>query len=1166
MPYTSKQKALLLPMLEKLQAPNFRQDFALVAQSDFFKKNDPGVVEFQKNLELLHRYKEQLQKKQPTELTEEQFRKVWASVQKYCGSALPELQKKITEVDQNSEERTMIQVCINCVGDYKDFFEKVDAQEKKYDQMPHQEPVVAPAAEPVPFSSDEAVPYFAALDQRNVLDKMDDLAEDAKLSPEKARQVQEYRNAVAMLTHYAREKSQGHPVDPATEQLAKEAWNYIRDHSRQIEQDLGRDLASADVGGEKYAAVQSFLGAVNACRVAVTQVESREILRRHMVQDVLLGRKVQQVQKELLAYDADHRVEKMVGSEFEWDDDEIDADPEVDQMREELSGFQWRMQKLDVTFDNDYAALDRRVKAIRQQLPAEVLERFRNVEGLEDFVHEIRELPIRLDWERRKMIDLTTRVDAKVADILGGDAASPEMKEDVRKKLQALFYQNGADAGKNAETINAYLDTCGISPESREKLKTLFAENTPQYAAVLNDIDVTMECMDRSQQLKELQVLEGQRAILAAGCVPGYVAEYNKYFERTYQTPEASFRQQLGMLAAQLNKMHKAGRNTEEYRRFREALNAAAKDGNLDALRQTAQAYCNAKTVGGKRPSSSWGLGRLGIAESVLGMLDDHQKLTAAPAKPLTRPEVPAPEKQPKPWIEDAKARELAKKQAEEEKEKEAKRLIEERKEQEKKKAEEEAKAREEQRKQQALEAEKKFLAANKPEPLNLSGEMEPEVPYEPLGNETLDGMRRNIEGWIADHFKRLPEEQANKITRKMCNIMTRHMTGKPDDLAGFLRDFDREFTDKKQWRPPLEQKDDVSMIRLSLSDMVVAYTVGKARNWLMKDGASEYEVKDLLNALRRGLYDAPAGVDSFEYALGGKPVGPLSHYSDAYLNLHIFVDDWNRAMKGKKFDNAAPWDAPAAEVDEEYPNAAEENFDAVENPFDAMLPAVAPFAGDPFHLTGNENDASHTYKSLTLEHFQKVRDAQLRLSRLKLHMSAEQQAAAGDFFEALGEKIGFIHTKEDLAIHQAVADLDPVALQQAITAYHADKDILRAILPPQEKKLPDGMDGREKMQQQANEKIREKLSQLPQPVSEGEKEFNAQLEAILKKGNEVDNIRALLMKMAPQVLQEFRRHHQLGSDVEKQMHKAMKHEPVPQEKEKSGPKTEEVGKSKGMT
>ena len=49
MPYTSKQKALLLPMLEKLQAPNFRQDFALVAQSDFFKNNDPGVVEFQKN-------------------------------------------------------------------------------------------------------------------------------------------------------------------------------------------------------------------------------------------------------------------------------------------------------------------------------------------------------------------------------------------------------------------------------------------------------------------------------------------------------------------------------------------------------------------------------------------------------------------------------------------------------------------------------------------------------------------------------------------------------------------------------------------------------------------------------------------------------------------------------------------------------------------------------------------------------------------------------------------------------------------------------------------------------------------------------------------------------------------------------------------------------------
>ena len=179
--------------------------------------------------------------------------------------------------------------------------------------------------------------------------------------------------------------------------------------------------------------------------------------------------------------------------------------------------------------------------------------------------------------------------------------------------------------------------------------------------------------------------------------------------------------------------------------------------------------------------------------------------------------------------------------------------------------------------------------------------------------------------------------------------------------------------------------------------------------------------------------------------------------------------------------------------------------------------------------------------------------------------MSAEQRAAAEDFFEALGEKIGFIHTEEGLAIHQAVADMAPDSLQKAITAYHMDKNILNAVLP-QEKKLPDGVEGREKMQQQANEKIREKLSKLSQPVSNGEKDFNIQLEDILKKGNEADGIRAMLLQMDPQVLQEFRKHHEVGVNMEKQMHAALeKEQPSHEQGKKIGPKTEENAKSKGM-
>ena len=67
MPYTSKQKALLLSQLDVKLGASFSQKLGTMAQAEFFKADDLGMGQLGKNIEAMHKYKAQLEKGEPTE-------------------------------------------------------------------------------------------------------------------------------------------------------------------------------------------------------------------------------------------------------------------------------------------------------------------------------------------------------------------------------------------------------------------------------------------------------------------------------------------------------------------------------------------------------------------------------------------------------------------------------------------------------------------------------------------------------------------------------------------------------------------------------------------------------------------------------------------------------------------------------------------------------------------------------------------------------------------------------------------------------------------------------------------------------------------------------------------------------------------------------------------
>ena len=184
----------------------------------------------------------------------------------------------------------------------------------------------------------------------------------------------------------------------------------------------------------------------------------------------------------------------------------------------------------------------------------------------------------------------------------------PALERQIAEKSAEIPYE----VRRAFRDINSLEDLCKMQEQAKTRLeKHLPGDGTPagQYPEYV-------------QQIVELRTLEMKKAVLA-NADP---AQYRQYAERTAeqmeQLPDAATRNRVRSLAEQLNAMHKFGRNTEEYRLFRDALNDAAENGDYRRLHDLAKDYVMKKTAGGKSPTSANGIARLSVAHAVLDLLD----------------------------------------------------------------------------------------------------------------------------------------------------------------------------------------------------------------------------------------------------------------------------------------------------------------------------------------------------------------------------------------------------------------------------------------------------------------------------------------------------------------------------------------------------------------
>lgn len=184
----------------------------------------------------------------------------------------------------------------------------------------------------------------------------------------------------------------------------------------------------------------------------------------------------------------------------------------------------------------------------------------------------------------------------------------PELERQIAEKSAEIPYE----VRRAFRDINSLEDLCKMREQAKIRLeKHLPGDDTPagQYPEYV-------------QQIIELRTLEMKKAVLA----DANPAQYRQYAERQEQQmerlPDAAVQNRVKALAGQLNAMHKFGRNTEEYRLFRDALNDAAETGDYRRLHDLAKDYVMKKTAGGKSPTSANGVARLSVAHAVLDLLD----------------------------------------------------------------------------------------------------------------------------------------------------------------------------------------------------------------------------------------------------------------------------------------------------------------------------------------------------------------------------------------------------------------------------------------------------------------------------------------------------------------------------------------------------------------
>ena len=383
----------------------------------------------------------------------------------------------------------------------------------------------------------------------------------------------------------------------------------------------------------------------------------------------------------------------------------------------------------------------------------------------------------------------------------------PALERQIAEKSAEIPYE----VRSAFRDINSLEDLCRMQEQAKIQMeKHRPGDDTPagQYPEYV-------------QQIIELRTLEMKKAVLAEA----NPAQYRQYAERTAEQmerlPDAATRNRVKSLAEQLNAMHKFGRNTEEYRLFRDALNDAAENGDYRKLHDLAQDYVMKKTAGGKSPTSANGVARLSVAHAVLDLLDrtaENQILASLPTEEeeeemeaaSERDSAPADislgsvlfsnlhaEEQPAP----GEAEQDSFDEASEEEEQDA--------------PEEEQDAPEQEQPAEEHPAQPEAGRAPIPSSQEISRE-EAMKSTDPIA-EAMDelnwkpvrpGVRSNKEQfheWIERDLYSLPPELRETEVKKVYELVNRHLTGK--DINGpvnFMRAMKQELFEGRNGQPPL--------------------------------------------------------------------------------------------------------------------------------------------------------------------------------------------------------------------------------------------------------------------------------------------------------------------------------------------------------------------------
>lgn len=299
------------------------------------------------------------------------------------------------------------------------------------------------------------------------------------------------------------------------------------------------------------------------------------------------------------------------------------------------------------------------------------------------------------------------------------------------------------------------------------------------------------------REITELRVLEMKKAVLADSA-PAQYAQYEREAEaRIQKLPGAAVQDRIKDLAEQLNSLHKFGRNTQEYRDFRDALNEAAVTGDYTKLHDLAEAYVGKKTAGGKAPTSANGVARLSVAHAVLDLLDKNAENRILSSLPTEEEEEEMEAEAANNNVDEVSIDSIlfgenAPDFPDEEEEKDAEELHQDAADEPQFQDVPEQPASQELSKEEAFSSDETINHAQ--DQLHWKPDKQGEFTF-----------RMQLHGWVTRELYYLKPEIREAEAEKVYEFINRHLTG--NDINGpvnFMRAMKQEFFESKDGQPPL--------------------------------------------------------------------------------------------------------------------------------------------------------------------------------------------------------------------------------------------------------------------------------------------------------------------------------------------------------------------------